>query len=474
MKKMKRKMMCVLMALGVLVAQGQAPDTTQTQTDTMALSLEQAQAYALQNSPVLKNANLDLDIAKKKIWETTAIGLPQVSGKLAASYQLKMSESVKQFSGLSSLGSWMYGVDQTLLNITKNEEAFGHVPAAEPSDPVSENDMKWGATFDLTVSQLLFSGGYLVGLQTTKVFKSLSEIAITKSKNDLVESVSNAYYLILVMQENKQLMDSIYAKTLKITAEMEAMHKSGFVEETTVDQMTLTSNTLKNTVLAMSNQIEVSKNLLRLQLGLEMTQQINLTDKLEPLVNQNINLQLMTSDYNVNSNSDYQLMETQVKLRQLNLKLQKSALLPDIAAFYQYDHNFNKNAMSFTPPHLIGVGMNIPIFGSGQKISRISQARMELTKAENQKYQVSLAMQLAYSDAKATYSNAINKMETNKESMDLARKIFERTAIKLKNGMASSLELTQAQTQYLQAQTTYYTTVIELVNAKNKLEKLSK
>lgn len=440
-------------------------DTTK---QVVALSLEQAQAYAVQNSPVLKNANLDLEIAKKKIWETTAIGLPQVNAKVAGSYQIEMSPTIEMFSGLTNLGPWMYAVDQALFGVN------GKIPKPEPTEPVSDFDQRWNVTLDVTVSQLLFSGSYLVGLQTTKVFKSLSEIAITKSKNDLQESVSNAYHLVLVMQENKLIMDSLAKKMERIVAEMEAMRKSGFVDETAVDQLKLTANTVKNAATLMSNQVEVSKNLLRLQLGLDMNQQIELTDSLDALIAQSINLQLIVGDYNVNSNSDFQLLETNVKLRELNLKLQKAAFLPDIAAFYQYEKSFNDKAFSFNPPQLAGVSMSIPIFSSGMRCSRVKQARMELDKAENTKYNVSNSLQLGYSDARTSYSNAINKLDSNKESMELARKIYDRTAIKLKNGMASSMELMQAQTQFLQAQATYYSTVIELVNAKNKLEKLSR
>lgn len=470
---LKTSIVCVLLSLGILAAKAQAPDSATQPAGPMQLSLEQAQAYALENSPVLKNSTIDLEIAEKKVWETTAIGLPQASAKFSGTYQLKMSETTEMFDGLTNLGPWMYGVDQTLLGITKNPN-FGNIPESTPAEEVSDFDKKWGLTFDLTVSQLLFSGAYFVGLQTTKAFKGLSEIQITKSKNDLAEQVNNAYYLVLVMQENKVIMDSLYEQTNKIVTEMEAMKKGGFVDETTVDQMKLTANNIRVMGLNIANQVEVAKNLLRMQMGLDMKQDIVLTDKLDALTTASTQPALMMSEFNSSANSDLQLIETSIELKKLNHKYTKTSLLPEIAAFYQFEHNFNKNALSFTPPHLVGVGVNIPIFGSGMKMARIKQAKLEVVKAENQKFQATLGMQLAYSDARAAYGNALNKLESNRESMDLARKIYDRTAIKLKNGMASSLELTQAQTQLLQAQATYYATVIELANAKTKLEKLNK
>ena len=457
-----------LLITGYIQAQTAAPVTQQ------AFTLEQAQKYAAENSPVLKNSNLDLKIAEKKVWETTAMGLPHVSAKASSSYSIEMSPSVEQFSSLGNLGFWMYGVDSILHAQNSTNQRYGHIDPTAPQTPVSDFDKKWAASVDLTVSQLIFSGAYLVGLQTTKAFKGMSELAITKSKKDLEESVSNAYYLVLVMTENQKIMEEIYNETMKTVKEMEAMYKSGFVEETTVDQMKLTANNLKNTLVVIKGQAEVAKNLLRFQMGYNMNTNIILTDNLDNLMEQTIKLTLLSEAFNVNNNTDFKMIQTQTEFSELQLKLQKSAFLPDVAAFYQYDHNFNDKAMSFTPPQIVGASVNIPIFGSGDKMAKVSQAKMNLDKSKNTEYQISQGLELQFSQAQTAYSNALNKLDANQENLDLAKRIYDKTLIKFKNGVSTSMELTQAQSQYLQAESTYYTTVIELVNAKNTLEKLLK
>jgi len=476
MKKRSTLLLGMLFA-GLLQMQAQT-DTAKTAKSSQAFTLDEAQKFALANSPVLKNSNLDLEIAKKKVWETTAIGLPQISGKLSASYILEMSSTIKQFSSMGSTFTTLYKNDGALAGQINNTAVINTLDsvrnASAGQKAATENEMRWGLTADLTVSQLIFSGAYLVGLQTTKAFKGMSELAITKSTKDLAESVSNAYHLVLVMQENKRIMESIYEQTVKTSKEMEAMYKSGFIEETAVDQIKLTANNLKNTLTVMGDQVIVSKNLLRLQMGLDMTTDIVLTEQLDNMMAQNIQISLLSGDLNLDKNIDFQLVQNATKLKELQLKYQKTTLLPDIAAFYQYDHPFNDKAMSFTPPQMIGAAVNIPIFGSGSKLSRIKQASLDLQKSKNTEFQVSQALQLSYSQAKTSYSSAINKLDANKESLDLSKRIYDKTLIKFKNGVSSSMELTQAQSQYLQAQSAYYTTVIELVNAKNALEKIIK
>ena len=444
------------------------------QKDTnMRLTLKQAQDYALQNSPVIKNANIDLESAKKKVWETTAMGLPQVNSKLAYSYMLTIPSIINEFSGLSNLGPWMYGVDQALAGITHNP-GFGHIPYSAPTAAVSENDMKWGLTYDVTATQLLFSGSYIVGLQTAKTFTKLSEISITKSQNDLMESVSNAYFLELVLKQNLKIVDSLYSNTEKITKDITAMQQKGFVEETDVDQLNLTLANISNTKEMLSRQCEVAANLLKFQLGVELTSKVDLADDLENLIKA-VNVETISkTDFKLENNPDFKLLDASVKMAELNVKFQKAAFLPDVAAYYMHDESFNKNAFVLTPPNSVGISATIPIFGSGMKIARVQQAKLGLQKMKNQQYQAGLGLQMQFADARSSYINALQKYNTNKLSVALAEKIYNKSLIKYKAGTISSLELTQAQTQYLQAQSALYTTVIEMSSAYSKLEKLLK
>ena len=471
---MSRKIIIIVIVLANLVFEKSSIAQQNKKDSTTSFSLKSAQDYSTQNSPVIKNANLDMESAKKKVWETTSMGLPQASAKFAYSYMTSINSKIKEFSSLSSLGSWMYGVDETLKNMTSNP-AFGHVPAPDPNQKTpTDQQMKWGSTLDITVSQLLFSGSYIVGLQTSKVFKQLSEIAVTKSQNDVLEGVTNAYYLVLIAEENKTIIDSIYTTTEKTLNMIKGMRAQGMVDETDVDQLQLTLGTINNTSEMLKRQVELARNLLKFQMGIDLGQNIILTDKLDKLISSSDLNSLALKEFKVENFSDYRLMETQEKLAALNLKYQKSTLLPDVAAFYQHDENFNKNSFTFTPPNLIGLGVNIPIFGSGMKISRIQQAKLSLLKATNSKEEVSSGLQVSFMEAKSSYLTALSTFRTNKENIVLSEKIYKRNLIKYKEGTLSSLDLAQSHNQYLQSEGNYYKSLIDLISAKSKLEKMLK
>jgi len=440
----------------------------------MSFSLKAAQDYALQNSPLVKNANLDLETAKKKIWETTAIGLPQVNSKLSYSYMITVPALETEFTSLTSLGSWMYGADQALEGLTHNP-GFGHVPAPDPNQTVATVDqLRWGLTYDITASELIFSGAYLVGLQTSKIYKQLSEQGITKSQLDVSEQVTNAYYLVLITQENIDIIDSSYVNMEKILNYTTTMNKQGLLEESDVDQATLTTSNLKDSKDMLLRQLEVVKNLLKFQMGVDLGSQITLTDNLTSLIESQDMAGIMVKDFNVANNNDYKLMQTQERLSALNVKYQESSFLPDVAGFYAFDKNFNKNAFTFTPPNMVGLSVNIPIFGSGMKFAKTSEAKISLEKAKISKDQVGQGLQMSFVEAKSSFTSAVEKYETSKKNVRLAEKIYNKNIVKYKEGVIGSMELTQSQSQYLQAQSAYYNSITDLTTAKSKLEKLLK
>lgn len=452
-------------SLGLITAQYAQNDSV------YRFSLTEAQDFGIENYYQTKNAALDIEAAKKKVWETTAIGLPQVSGKIQGSYTPELTETVESFSSFGSLFDWMYGADQALYNLT-SDPAFGNIPQPQAQEPVNPDDMKWSMNASLTVSQLLFSGSYIVGLQSAKVYKNISALNKIKTDQDVKEMIANSYYNVLIAEENKIILQQTYDNLGKTFAEMEAMQKQGLIEDTDVDQMELTVSNIKSSLDMITRLSDISINLLKTQLGININSKLELTDNLDMLTGNLSYESLLTKEFNTDNNVTIALLENSVEAQKLLNKLDKAAFLPDLAAFYMYYNEFNENAFSFNPPHTLGVTMNIPIFSSGQRLSKVSQSKIEYLKAENTLEQVSQAMIVDFQNSKSALIAASEKYDTEKKNLELSKRIYDKTLIKFNNGMTSSLDLTQVQNQYFTSQTNYYGSLQELISAKNKLEKL--
>lgn len=411
------------------------------QNDTvLKLTLIEAQNYAIENFFLSKNAELDIDIAKKKILETTAIGLPQVSAN--ADYQHIPNPPTIEF------------------------------PAGpNPEDVMSfeiapENNLKYGAT----VTQLLFSGEYIVGLQASRVYRLLSEENYEKVKIELRESVSSNYYSILVLENNEEAL----LKTLEVLrsnlGELRKTSEAGLIDDTEVDQLELTVKRTETDLASLKNQVEYLQKLLKYQLGVSINTEVNLVASLDELIGKNI---ISDSLYNfvLDEHIDYKILKTNESLQKLSLNRERTTYLPTVSGFYSYSDQTSSTDFSPTINHVLGVSATWKIFQSGMRHAKVSQAKIALEQVQNMKEQESEKLKLNAKQTRFNYQTALNKYYNEKLNFELSEKVLYKTNEKFKQGMVSSLELSLVNTQFLQAQITYTSAIHELLTTKTALDK---
>ena len=125
----------------------------------------------------------------------------------------------------------------------------------------------------------------------------------------------------------------------------------------------------------------------------------------------------------------------------------------------------------FYPTTIVGIQLNVPIFSSGMRYHQTKQAKLELEKTQSQKNMVMQNLQLQVANARRDYLTAQENVKVAKENLDLAERIKVSTTKKYEQGIASSLEYAQSESQYLQTLATYVNTAQELFNAKLALNK---
>ncbi len=428
--------------------------------DTMRISLNEAIEFAQQNSLNVKNALLDIESTKKQVWEYTAMGLPQVNG--TGTYTNIFKVPVMPFGSAFVPADLPADVPLTKADI---ENAM--------SPPISiELGVKENITYEASVSQLIFSGQYIVGLYAMKTLKQLSDQALMKTKFDTRLSVSQSYYLVLVSEEGLKILKSSLDLINKTLDDMTKMNQQGLIEETDVDQIRINKTNVENLVRSTTAQAELAYRLLKFQMGLDLHQPISLTDNLNMLI-QSRNFQVQTyNDFNINNNIDYQMMRTAETLALLNFRKEKSTALPTIGAYYRHLELVKIPQFNFNFPNLLAVNLTVPIFTSGMYMARVGRAKIALEKTENQREMLEQGLNINYEQTKINFDRALNDYLNLKQSVDLSDKIYKKTLIKYTEGMASSLDLTQAQNQFLMNQSSYYNSILNLFNAQTALERL--
>ena len=412
--------------------------------DTLRLSLNDALKMAQEKNLNIKNSQLDLKMAQKKIWETIAIGLPHVDGTAKYTFMPKVA---------------------TLPAKTFDPNAS--------DDAVIELGVKQNIVYDLTVSQLIFNGAYLIGLKASKVYYDISKESLEKAQLEMNESVTNTYYMILVGQESRKILGANLINVNKTLAEIKEMYKQGFVEKTDVDQLELTANTISNAINQIDNNLEMAGRLLKIHLGLAETSNIILSDQVHMEETQVKELTLLANEpFILDKSVDYKMLSTAELLAKYDYQREMTNSLPTLSAYYNRQEKWKKPAFDFAPKDMIGINLSIPFFSSGQRSALVSQKKMAFEKATNNKLYVSNTLLMQASQCQNDLRTKLEKYQIQKKSKELSDDIYQRTLEKYKQGMSSSMELMTIQNQYLNSLTNYYQGIYDVVGAKTKLEKL--
>jgi len=416
-----------------------------------SFTLEEAMKYGARNSYETKLSKMDLEIAKKKVKETIAIGLPQISGK--GSYQNFLEQPVQLVPA----------------------EFFGG-QAGEFAEVIFGT--KQNVSGELSASQLIFDGSYIVGLQATRAYTNFSEVQLSQTKLNAKEKIAEAYTLVLAAQENLRILNDNVGSMEQMYSETQAMYESGFAAEEDVDQLAISLSRIKASIRNAEYQVQSAKSLLKFHMGIPVDLEIILTDQVETLVGQNADLTGLSTDMDLSRNVNIALARSNKDLQRLAYKNAKAAYLPRLAAFASYQQNSFANKFNFLesqalwfPTLLVGVNLEIPIFSSGMRHHQVGQAKVEYNKAKVMETQAKEGARLEFETASRDYLNAMEVFDLEKRNLALSEKIKETTSIKFKEGLSTSFELVQSENQLAQTQGAYIQALISVLNAKTKLNK---
>jgi len=423
--------------------------------DKTTFSLAEAEEFSLTNSQKIKNVQLDLEISEKKVWETIAIGLPQVNAEGDFNNMIDIPVSV---------------VDATLFN-----------PAA-PAGSVMEFRMgqPYNMSGTINVNQLLFDGSYIVGLQFSKFYKKMTQTNIDKTTVDVKMMVREAYYNVLVVKKNVTLMDSIQLSTKTLWEQTKVFFENGFILKEDLDQLELAYNRISVSKTNAVSQLHIAKNLLKLQMGYDLQKTIELTENLDELVAEISQANTALKPFTIENNFDYIMVNQKLQLDEFALKNEKAKYLPSVGAFlthsqnaYRAEFDFFDGGGSWYPTTIWGIGVKVPILSSGQRIVRVQQAKIVLEQDKNSLTDLKNGLKFRELQLKTSYKSAYEMMKLEEKNIALAKSIYMNSVTRKKEGAVNALNVTQMQNQLLQAEGSYINAVMQMLNYKVELDKLT-
>ena len=412
-------------------------------------TLASAQEYALDHAYGVQIAELEIQRARQIYLQNLAIGLPQASASGQYIYNVELGALVTDFDGNGVLEELVFGTD-------------------------------YQAQGGLVVNQLIFDGSYVVALMAAKVLKESAEIGMDQSKASLKREVAKAYHLALLSEESVEVLKANKGYLADLAEEMKKMNEAGMVSKADADQMMLNYNNVENALRYTEGQSNVAKMLLKLQMGYPVQQELLLADKMEDLVvNAAAASTLTTVGFDPTKSVDYLGMANQVEGAKLQVLNKQLAYLPSIGVSYQNniqymssESNIFGDAAVDIPSSLVAGSVSVPLFSSGNGRAQVQEAKIQREQAMIGLQQLEEGLIMQHGALVNEFHQGIANFLAQKENVALAKRIRDQRRKEYDEGLASSMELTQTETQYQEALQAMFMAAQNALDKKSELEYL--
>lgn len=415
-----------------------------------SFTVEQAIGYALENNIHVKKAKIDQTIAQQKVNETIGIGLPQINTQSRYNYFLNLPVQL--------LPGEIFGQPGTYVPVRFGQEQT--------------------VTAGVTVSQLLFNGSYIVGLESSKAYKETASLITEKTEFTIKEALMLSYAAVLVTDENIKTLLENKKVTDKVLEDTRKVYQTGLIELQNVEQLEYSAKNLTTNLENLKRNKIKLLHALKYLMGYPQEEELELVTSMEELIQKNEVLVGQQEAFDIQQHIDYKIKQNGVRIGELKLKYQKSKALPTLSAALSSSYNGNSDTFTFLDRQqkwfytsVVALQLDIPLFSGLQRHWQTEQAKLDLAKAKLEREDTEKNLKNELLAKSVDYENAYESFKTAKDLVRLSSEIYRKQNIKFKEGLGTSFELSQSENQFFQAQSQFYLGALDLIKSKISLDK---
>jgi outer membrane protein len=449
MRRIVYSLMFMFASLGNTSAQAQ---------EVLPLSLKDCIQYALGHLDTIRNSRLAVELQRARNAQITSAALPQINGK--ADFSRYLNSPVTFFP--AEFGAF---IDTTTPVVPGTFIPVSLVP-------------KYSSSATVSGSQILFDGSVLVALQARNTIIKLIQQSAKLTEENIKYEIQRSYYALAIAEKQFNVLKNSLAITRKAVQEVQTTYETGLAEKIDADRANVQLSNLMTDSLRTGSLITLSEQMLKYQIGMDLYQPIMLTDT---SLDESFTglVQLADETLNYDSRTEYQLLNTQLKLNEFDLKRYKYAALPTLSAFANGGYNYSSNDFAdmfryrknYVFSSMVGLTLNVPIFNGFLRQNQIKEARLNIERTENNRSFLKRSIDFQAAQARTTLKNAVLTIQSQQRNLQLANSVLDLATRKYREGVGSSLELTQAQREQLQAQSNYFSTLLDVINAQADLQR---
>ncbi|MEY4650239.1 MAG: hypothetical protein RJA06_312 [Bacteroidota bacterium] len=417
-----------------------------------SLSLEQALDYAQKHNAQNKVRSLEQRAAEKVLWQNVALGLPSVT-------------TAGQYTDNIELPAQFFDINQDGV-IDKLQ--FG---------------TRYTSLGNLSVNQLVFDGSYIVAVLATSVLRDQAALNREKTEIEVRQQTAQFYHLNVILSENEKVLSENLKLAQSTATQMAAMAKEGLAELENVDQINLVARQLEAGLGNIRQQKTIAAKMLLLTCGLPVEQAVVLTSGLDQLIQGAVAGEgLLQAKFNHEQHVDYRVLAAGRMGQSLLYQNDLVSFLPKVYAGYSLTKQYvSEDANVWNPNGIFAnnvvfqswnVSAQFPLFTSGRRVFKAQESRLKVEQLDVLLEQTRSAITVQHLQAKAEFENALTTYRLQSDNVALAKRLRDKSRIKFMEGVASSLEYSQAETQYQQTVAAMLASANETLNKRIALEKV--
>lgn len=407
-----------------------------------AFSAKDCVEYGLKNNVQVKNALLDIQVQLQDNRAVTALALPAVNG--AGSYIDYLS------------------IPTTLLPA----EFVGGQPGTYI--PVKFGT-KYNASGSVTLQQTLFDGTVFVGLQARKTSIDYRQKSLAVTEDLIRQNIYKIYYQLVVSRTQIAQVNANIKRSEDLLRVNTELYKNGFGEQIEANRTSVQLANFQTAKLTTENTIYNGYYSLKFLMGMPEKDSLVLTDS---ITDEQLKRGLLNEGvYNYEARSDYQVLQSNIKLQEFNVKRYKLSYYPTLSLTGNYlrqgqgtDFNIFGKGQWFSSSY-IGLNLNIPIFDGFEKDANIKKARFQLQQVQNQLSDLKNSIDNSIAQAVNNYYAAVNTLDFQKKNVQLAEQVYNQSQKKYESGLGTILDITNAQAELSIAQSNYINAMYDAVIA---------
>jgi len=322
---------------------------------------------------------------------------------------------------------------------------------------------------NLQLALPIFNMAALNAIKSTKIATELSEIQKTKTDEDVVLDVSNAYYNAQILLTQITFLDSNIINTGKLVKTTTLLYQQQIAKGTDVDRLRLQVEqvtTQRSTVISQYQQV---LNALKFLMGLPISDSIEVLITEKSIVKPGFNSQIST---------DVLLIDKKIEFSNSELSGLKNLRLPSLSAYGVYGTTGfgttgSDSFFNFHPIGYVGAQLSVPLFNGRITQHKIVGKKIEIQKSNIQKELITEKSKLDLKNVEMQYSLATKNISVVSSQIDLAKKIYDNTVLQNQQGMASITDLLLADNALRESQQNYLVALINLRKAELEYKRVT-